>query len=98
MVAQVIMADQITSVEVGGQHQSRLIKAMEETGASRMATVMIGDTTYDMEMAVNAGVLAIGVAWGYHDIQELEDSGAYTVARTYQELPGLLQNLMKNKT
>ena len=27
---------------------------------------MIGDTTYDIEMARNAGVGAIGVAWGYH--------------------------------
>ena len=57
---------------------------------------MIGDTTYDMEMAVNAGVLAIGVAWGYHEIQELEESGARTVVRTYGELPDLLKNLMQN--
>ena len=27
---------------------------------------MIGDTSYDMEMARAAGVAAIGVNWGYH--------------------------------
>ena len=30
------------------------------------ATVMVGDTTYDIEMARSAGVGAIGVGWGYH--------------------------------
>ena len=80
----------------GKPNPSMLFKAMEETGASREDTVMIGDTTYDMEMAANAGVLAIGVAWGYHEIQELEESGAHTVLRTYGELPDLLQNLMQD--
>ena len=79
----------------GKPNPSMLFKAMEETGAAREDTVMIGDTTYDMEMAVNAGVLAIGVAWGYHEIQELEMSGARTVVRTYAELPDLLKKLME---
>ena len=36
-------------------------------------TVMVGDTTFDMEMARAAGVGALGVAWGYHSIDELRD-------------------------
>ena len=79
----------------GKPNPTMLFKAMEETGASPQGTVMIGDTTYDMEMAVNAGVLGIGVAWGYHEIQELERSGARTVVRTYAELPDLLKKLME---
>ena len=79
----------------GKPNPEMLFKAMDETGASPVGTVMIGDTTYDMEMAVNAGVLAIGVAWGYHEIQELERSGARAIVRTYAELPDLLQNLME---
>ncbi len=33
--------------------------------------VMIGDTTYDLEMAHAAGVKAIGVAWGHHSVERL---------------------------
>jgi len=33
--------------------------------------VMIGDTTYDLEMAHSAGVQAIGVSWGHHSVQRL---------------------------
>ena len=33
---------------------------------------MIGDTTYDIEMARAAGVGAIGVAWGYHAPERLQ--------------------------
>ena len=41
---------------------------------------MIGDTSYDMAMARSAGVNAVGVAWGYHDAQELLDAGAHFIA------------------
>ncbi|MEE2959284.1 MAG: HAD-IA family hydrolase [Myxococcota bacterium] len=33
--------------------------------------VMVGDTTYDLEMAHNAGVKAIGVSWGHHSVERL---------------------------
>lgn len=48
--------------------------------------VMIGDTTYDMEMARRAGVPAIGVAWGVHEVDELRDAGAHAVASSPEEL------------
>ena len=35
--------------------------------------LMIGDTTFDIEMARNADVGAIGVSWGYHDIEQLTE-------------------------
>ena len=41
---------------------------------------MIGDTTYDITMAVAAGVRAIGVAWGYHAPEDLRRAGAIHVA------------------
>jgi phosphoglycolate phosphatase len=33
--------------------------------------VMVGDTTYDLEMAHSAGVKAIGVSWGHHSVKRL---------------------------
>ena len=41
---------------------------------------MIGDTSFDMMMAVNAGARGIGVDWGYHHRDELIDAGAVAVA------------------
>jgi phosphoglycolate phosphatase len=34
---------------------------------------MIGDTTYDLEMAHSAGVRAIGVSWGHHSVERLRE-------------------------
>ena len=42
-----------------------LNQAMKELGVQPCDTVMIGDTTYDLEMAQAAGVKAIGVSWGH---------------------------------
>lgn len=57
-------------------HPSMIEAAMRDTGAVPEATVMIGDTSFDMEMARAAGVRAIGVGWGYHAPHELEAAGA----------------------
>jgi phosphoglycolate phosphatase len=61
-------------------HPSMVETAMAEAGAAPETTVMIGDTTYDIEMAVNAGVRGIGGAWGYHRPEALLDAGAIAVA------------------
>jgi len=42
---------------------------MEATGTKDL--VMIGDPTYDLEMAHAAGVKAIGVSWGHHSVERL---------------------------
>jgi phosphoglycolate phosphatase len=67
-----------------------LMNAMRETGAGPRDTVMIGDTSYDMEMARAAGVHAIGVTWGYHAPEVLRASGAHHVVETFDGLQRLL--------
>jgi phosphoglycolate phosphatase len=42
--------------------------------------MMIGDTSYDMAMAKAAGVAGVGVAWGYHEAEELVSAGADFIA------------------
>ncbi len=68
------------------------LRAMAETGVDPMETVMIGDTTYDMEMAGNAGVAAIGVGWGYHPAADLLHAGAKTVIDHFADLPDALSS------
>ena len=72
-------------------HPSMLMQAMVETGIGPERTVMIGDTSYDMTMALNAGVAALGVAWGYHAEPLLRAAGAHQVAATFDELGGHLE-------
>ncbi len=61
-------------------HPSMIEQAMTDAGAAPETTVMIGDTSYDMAMARAAGVMAIGVAWGYHDAADLIRAGAHRIA------------------
>ena len=77
----------------GKPHPEILHRAMSEVGAEPEETVMIGDTSYDMEMAANAGVGALGVAWGYHGAEELRASGAAHVVESFPELPASLAAL-----
>jgi phosphoglycolate phosphatase len=67
-------------------HPGMILEAMREAGAEPHDTVMIGDTTYDMEMARAAQVHAIGVNWGYHAPGLLEQSGASGVVSDFMEL------------
>ncbi|MEO1794277.1 MAG: HAD-IA family hydrolase [Pseudomonadota bacterium] len=71
-------------------HPSMIEQAMRDADAEPQRTVMIGDTTFDVEMAVAAGVTPIGVAWGYHDVAELRSGGADLVAETPAELISMI--------
>ena len=72
-------------------HPSMVETALAETGVEARNCTMIGDTQFDMAMAVNAGVRAIGVDWGYHTVEELLEAGAEAVATSPTHLKELLQ-------
>ena len=67
-------------------HPSMIMKAMADAGATPATTVMIGDTAFDMAMARNAGVGAIGVAWGYHARDRLAAAGAHAIVEIGADL------------
>ncbi|MBO9503516.1 HAD-IA family hydrolase [Qipengyuania flava] len=73
-------------------HPAMLEAALFEAAVQPGDAVMIGDTIFDMEMAVAAGVRAIGVAWGYHEAHELRAAGAVAVAETAEELGELIRD------
>ncbi len=68
-------------------HPEILHQAMAENGIDACDTVMIGDTTYDIEMARSAGVTAVGVSWGYHTNNQLIQAGAHTIINSCEDLP-----------
>lgn len=65
-------------------------RALAEAGVDADRTIMIGDTSFDMEMAVAAGVGAIGVAWGYHPVAALNAAGAERIVDDAEVLTDLL--------
>lgn len=75
-----------------------LLAAMAEAGGEAADTVMIGDTTYDIQMALSAGVAPIGVAWGNHEARDLTDAGALAVLEDLAALPGVAQGVLAGRT
>ncbi len=74
-------------------HPAMLEQAMREAGASPRDTVLVGDTSYDILMAVAAGTHALGVNWGYHGVNELTEAGAPQVLTHFDELASALDGL-----
>ena len=74
----------------GKPHPEILERAMAELGVEPRDTAMIGDTTFDMRMARSAGARALGVSWGYHEVEELSAAGAHCVVQTVEAIPPAL--------
>jgi phosphoglycolate phosphatase len=52
-------------------HPLMLEQVMDELGVEPAATLMIGDTEYDMQMASNARTAALAVSYGVHERERL---------------------------
>lgn len=74
-------------------HPRMVQQAMSDAGVEPAETVVVGDTTFDVEMAGAAGAQAIGVSWGYHPPEALHRAGARVVLESFQELPRQLDAL-----
>lgn len=72
-----------------------MLQTLNETGVDKRDAVMIGDTTFDILMACNAGTASIGVSWGVHEPHELRDAGAHQVAETMEELLPVMDMLVR---
>lgn len=72
-------------------HPSMILKILSEAGLQPQDAVMIGDTSFDMDMARAAGVQGYGVAWGYHPQGDLRQAGAALIAADYPALAAALE-------
>ena len=63
-----------------------LLALMDRLGAEPAETLMIGDTTHDLELARNAGVSALAVAYGAHPPKGLMAMQPLTMAHSVTEL------------
>ena len=67
-------------------HPDMLETLMRILGVTRERTLMIGDTTHDLQMAANAGVPAVGLSYGAHAREELERLAPLACVGSFAEL------------
>lgn len=73
-------------------HPQMLEQILEELGVLPEEAVMVGDTEYDMLMARNAGVAAVGVSYGVHEVQRLQTHEPLMVINAITELLPFLES------
>ncbi|HTD07158.1 HAD-IIIA family hydrolase [Undibacterium sp.] len=71
-------------------HPAMLQELTRELGQDMRRTLMIGDTTHDLQMAMNAGAASVAVEYGAHDELSLKGLNPVFSARTVAELHGWL--------
>ncbi|MEN9628619.1 MAG: hypothetical protein RJA10_1846 [Pseudomonadota bacterium] len=67
-------------------HPRMLLELMAVFGVDPSRTLMIGDTTHDLQLAVNAGAQRVGVSFGAHDHESFEPFSPLFVAHSTREL------------
>jgi phosphoglycolate phosphatase len=76
-----------TADETAGKpHPQMLLELMDHLGVAPDRTLMIGDTTHDLQLAANAGAHAVGVGYGAHSAESLQALAPLHVAMTVAEL------------
>ena len=82
-----------TADETAGKPHPRMLhELMSEFGVKPERTLMIGDTTHDLQMALNAGCASVGVSYGAHEPTAFEPLKPRVVAHSVQELQRWLLN------
>lgn len=82
-----------TADETAGKPHPRMLQElMREFGVEPERTLMIGDTTHDLQMALNAGCASVGVSYGAHEPEAFHVLQPRHVAHSVRELHDWLLN------
>lgn len=85
---------QVADFHPSKPHPAMLHAALDETGVAADHAVMIGDTTFDMDMARAADMPFIGVSWGYHPAEHLKH--ATTILNDFGGLDAALTDIWES--
>lgn len=85
------VSQQVADFHPSKPHPAMVMAAVSETGVDPKRAVMIGDTTYDMDMGRAAGVHTIGVSWGYHKVTDLN---ADCIVDSFGAIPPALDQII----
>ena len=67
----------------------------EALGVDPSECIMVGDSDVDVKTARNAGMLHVGVSWGYRDEAFLREAGADQIAHTPEELENMIMDIKR---
>lgn len=70
-----------------------LTEILQHTGVQASEAIMVGDTSYDLSMAQQIGMPSIGVAYGVHAVEVLQDYQPIYIAQNVNDLSHFLQTL-----
>ena len=73
-----------------------LAEILDFTGVKAEHAIMVGDTSYDLEMAQNIAMPRVGVSYGVHDVDVLQRFNPLTIANDVNALHQFLNTLVKN--
>ncbi len=68
-------------------------RLLEKYGAGRNECIYCGDHTIDMETGKNAGVITVGVTWGFHTRESLVAAGADFIADVPDDIVRIVNNI-----
>lgn len=89
------VTQQVSDHHPSKPHPSMILTCLNETMVDPEAAIMIGDTSFDMDMAKSAGIGAIGVSWGYHPVGAL--GAADEIIDDFAHLPSTLDMFWSNQ-
>ena len=76
-----------TADETASKPDPRMLhELMRELGATPARTLMIGDTTHDLQLAANAGTASIGVSFGAHEAESFAIFEPLAVVQSTRQL------------
>lgn len=87
------MTEQVSDHHPSKPHPAMVQTALAETGIEPHHAVMIGDTSFDMEMGRAAGAHTVAVSWGYHPEDVLKKASPARIIDDIRHLPTLLTAL-----
>jgi pyrophosphatase PpaX len=79
----------LDDVEHAKPHPEPITKAIKALGSDPSETLMVGDSTVDIEAAIAAGAVPVGVAWSLKGEEKLFEAGAAHMLREMNELLAL---------
>jgi phosphoglycolate phosphatase len=71
-------------------HPQMLHELMAELGVAPERTLMVGDTTHDLQLAINAGTASVAVTYGAHEQAPLRELGPLHIAHSVADLQAWL--------
>jgi len=91
-IKDLFLTTRCASETISKPNPQMLLEIIEELGVVPEKVLMIGDSSYDLEMAANAKVDALGVTYGVHEREHLSTFPNKGFIASINDLPGWLKD------